>query len=137
MTKKNFITLLLSTVGGILFALGMCMAMIPEWNTFTQGVVVGCIGLVVLIIMLLVRRKHGRQIHYCQVHGKDYRYDPSQYCRYCCAWFWYVSGYGLEQYGTGHCAGYCWNCIAAVSGSSGKGLEVNLHLDGNGRKFYG
>lgn len=57
MTKKNFITLLLSTVGGILFALGMCMAMIPEWNTFTQGVVVGCIGLVVLIIMLLVRRK--------------------------------------------------------------------------------
>jgi hypothetical protein len=57
MTKKNFITLLLSMVGGILFALGMCMAMIPEWNTFTQGVVVGCIGLVVLIIMLLVRRK--------------------------------------------------------------------------------
>lgn len=57
MTKKNFITLLLSTVGGILFALGMCMAMIPEWNAFTQGVVVGCIGLVVLIIMFLVRRK--------------------------------------------------------------------------------
>ncbi len=57
MTKKNFITLLLSTVGGILFALGMCMAMIPEWNASTQGIVVGCIGLVVLIIMILVRRK--------------------------------------------------------------------------------
>lgn len=57
MTKKNFITLLLSTVGGILFALGMCMAMIPEWNAFTQGVAVGCIGLVVLIAMILVRRK--------------------------------------------------------------------------------
>ncbi len=57
MTKKNFITLLLSTVGGILFALGMCMAMIPEWNAFTQGIVVGCIGLVVLITMILVRRK--------------------------------------------------------------------------------
>ncbi len=57
MTKKNFITLILSTIGGILFALGMCMAMIPEWNAFTQGVAVGCVGLVVLAAMILVRRK--------------------------------------------------------------------------------
>ena len=57
MTKKNFITLILSTVGGIVFALGMCMAMIPEWNALKQGIVVGCVGLVVLAIMILVRRK--------------------------------------------------------------------------------
>lgn len=57
MTKKNFITLILSTVGGILFALGMCMTMLPEWNAFTQGIVVGCVGLAVLVVMLLVRRK--------------------------------------------------------------------------------
>jgi len=57
MTKKNFITLILSTVGGILFALGMCMAMLPEWNAFTQGIVVGCIGLVALVSMILIRRK--------------------------------------------------------------------------------
>lgn len=57
MSKKNFISLILGTVGGILFALGMCMAMIPEWNAFTQGIVVGCIGAVILIVMLLVRRK--------------------------------------------------------------------------------
>lgn len=30
MKKKDFITLVMSTVGGILFALGMCMALIPE-----------------------------------------------------------------------------------------------------------
>lgn len=59
MTKKNFITLILSTVGGILFALGMCMAMLPEWNVFRQGIAVGCIGLAVLLIMVLVRRKMG------------------------------------------------------------------------------
>lgn len=59
MTKKNFVTLILSTVGGILFVLGMCMAMLPEWNAFTQGVVVGSVGLVVLIAMILVRRKMG------------------------------------------------------------------------------
>lgn len=33
------------------------MAMIPEWNTFTQGIVVGCVGAVILLIMLMVRRK--------------------------------------------------------------------------------
>lgn len=59
MTKKNFITLILSTVGGILFALGMCMAMLPEWNVFMQGVVVGCVGILVLIAMILVRHKMG------------------------------------------------------------------------------
>lgn len=57
MSKKNFVSLILGTVGGILFALGMCMAMLPEWGAFTQGIVVGCVGLVVLLVMLIVRRK--------------------------------------------------------------------------------
>ena len=57
MKKKDFVTLMMSVVGGILFALGMCMALLPEWNAMTQGVVTGAIGLVVLLVMLLVRRK--------------------------------------------------------------------------------
>ena len=57
MKKKDFVTLMMSVVGGILFALGMCMALLPEWNAMTQGVVIGAIGLVVLLVMLLVRRK--------------------------------------------------------------------------------
>lgn len=47
MKKKDFITLVMSTVGGILFALGMCMALIPEWAAMTQGIVIGAIGAVV------------------------------------------------------------------------------------------
>lgn len=57
MKKKDFVTLLLSTVGGILFALGMCMALLPEWGAMTQGIVIGAVGLLVLAVMLMVRRK--------------------------------------------------------------------------------
>ena len=57
MKKENFVSLVLGTVGGILFSLGMCMALVEEWAAFKQGVVVGAIGAVILIIMLFVRRK--------------------------------------------------------------------------------
>jgi uncharacterized membrane protein YeaQ/YmgE (transglycosylase-associated protein family) len=57
MKKKDFVTLILSTVGGILFALGMCMGLIPEWNALTQGIIIGVIGAVILLAMVLVRRK--------------------------------------------------------------------------------
>lgn len=57
MKKKDFVTLLMSTVGGILFALGMCMALLPEWGAMAQGIVIGAVGLVVLAVMFMVRRK--------------------------------------------------------------------------------
>ncbi len=57
MKKKDFVTLIMSTVGGILFALGMCMGLIPEWGAFKQGIVIGVVGVVILLTMVLVRRK--------------------------------------------------------------------------------
>ena len=57
MSKKNFVSLILGTIGGILFALGMCLAMLPEWGAFTQGIIVGCIGAVILLALVLIRRK--------------------------------------------------------------------------------
>lgn len=57
MKKSTFIAMILGTIGGILFALGMCMVLIPEWNAFKPGVVMGCIGIVVLLIMVIVWRK--------------------------------------------------------------------------------
>ncbi len=70
MSKKNFLSLILGTVGGILFALGMCMALLPEWNTFTQGIVVGCIGVVVLLAMVIVRRKMDGKPVFVKLSGK-------------------------------------------------------------------
>lgn len=57
MKKENFVSLILGTIGGILFSLGMCMALVEEWAAFNQGVVVGVIGAAILIVMLIVRRK--------------------------------------------------------------------------------
>lgn len=57
MKKSTFIAMILGTIGGILFALGMCMALIPEWNAFRPGVIMGTIGVVVLLIMVFVWRK--------------------------------------------------------------------------------
>lgn len=57
MKKENFVSLILGTVGGILFAIGMCMCLLPEWNAFTQGIAVAVIGMAVLRAMLIVRRR--------------------------------------------------------------------------------
>ena len=57
MKKSNFVTLVMSTVGGILLAIGMCMCLLPEWNAFRPGIVLGSAGLVVLLAMAAVRRK--------------------------------------------------------------------------------
>ena len=57
MKKSSFVAMILGTIGGILFALGMCMALIPEWNAFRPGVIMGVVGAVVLLIMVLVWRK--------------------------------------------------------------------------------
>lgn len=57
MSKQNFITLILGTIGGILFALGLCMALLPEWNALKPGIILGLAGLLVLLLLVLVRRK--------------------------------------------------------------------------------
>lgn len=54
MKKSSFVALILGTVSGVLFALGMCMALLPEWNAFTEGVIFGAVGIVLGIITLLI-----------------------------------------------------------------------------------
>lgn len=57
MKKSSFVALLLGTVSGVLFALGMCMALISEWNSFRPGVVLSGAGLLLGIVTVLVWRK--------------------------------------------------------------------------------
>lgn len=57
MKKSSFVAMVLGTVSGVLFALGMCMALIPEWDAFQPGIIFGCVGLVLGLITLIVWRK--------------------------------------------------------------------------------
>ena len=54
MKKSSFVALLLGTVSGVLFALGMCMALLPEWNAFREGVIFGSVGIVLGVVTALI-----------------------------------------------------------------------------------
>ena len=54
MKKSSFVALLMGTISGVLFALGMCMALLPEWNAFMEGVILGGAGMVLGVITLIV-----------------------------------------------------------------------------------
>ncbi|MCM1334613.1 MAG: hypothetical protein NC084_10025 [Bacteroides sp.] len=56
MKKKNFISLILGTIGGLLFAIGMCMCLLPEWNAFYPGVAAAAVGAAILVVLWIVRR---------------------------------------------------------------------------------
>ncbi|MBQ8683006.1 MAG: hypothetical protein IJ518_00635 [Clostridia bacterium] len=54
MKKSSFVALVMGTVSGVLFALGMCMALLPEWDAFMEGVIFGGVGLILGVATLLV-----------------------------------------------------------------------------------
>lgn len=57
MKKSSFVAMVLGTAGAVLFALGMCMALIPEWHAFQAGIIFGCIGLLLGIVTIIIWRK--------------------------------------------------------------------------------
>lgn len=57
MKKDTLLEIILGTVGGLIFAIGMCMCLISEWNMFKPGVVVAIIGFIVLLFIIPVYKK--------------------------------------------------------------------------------
>lgn len=54
MKKSSFLATILGTISGVIFALGMCMALIPEWNAFQPGVIFGTLGLLLGFITYMI-----------------------------------------------------------------------------------
>ena len=57
MKKSSFVALVMGTIGGVFAALGMCMCLLPDWNAFRPGVIMGCVGLAMLLLMVIVWRR--------------------------------------------------------------------------------
>ena len=124
MKKSNFDAMILGTIGGILFALGMCMALIPEWNAFRQGVVMGGgsrpsgaadhgTGL----------EKNGEEKSDPPVRQND-RDNTAGDSRGSASWRGNVPDYGMEQYDPGHCDRNCGNCFAFMSDSPYQRIKI-------------
>ena len=93
--------MILGTVSGILFALGMCMTLISEWDAFLQGIILGCVGLLLGLITLIVWRK--------TEHKAPIRISGKQVLTIV------VGTIGVLSFGTGMCFGMVWeNMIAGI-----------------------
>lgn len=57
MKKSSFTAMILGTVSMVLFALGMCMTLLPQWDAFLPGVAAGCAGLILGLVTVIVWRK--------------------------------------------------------------------------------
>lgn len=54
MKKDTLLEIILGTIGGLIFAVGMCMCLLPEWNMFIAGVIVAIIGFIILLCIIPV-----------------------------------------------------------------------------------
>lgn len=64
MKKETLLEIILGTIGGLVFAIGMCMCLIPEWNMFKVGVIVAIIGFIILLCIIPVyKSSHPKKTH--------------------------------------------------------------------------
>lgn len=57
MKKETLLEIILGTTGGLIFAIGMCMCLIKEWNLLSVGVVVTIIGSIILLSIIPISRQ--------------------------------------------------------------------------------
>lgn len=57
MKKETLLEIIIGTVGGLIFSIGMCMGLIEEWNLLKEGIVVGIIGFIILLCIIPVYKK--------------------------------------------------------------------------------
>ena len=64
MKKETLLEIILGTIGGLVFAIGLTMCLIPEWNLFKTGVVVAILGFIILLCIIPVyRSNHPKKDH--------------------------------------------------------------------------
>lgn len=57
MKKSSLFVMMFGTTVMLLFSLGMCMALISQWQVMPLGIFLGCLGMALLLITWLIYRK--------------------------------------------------------------------------------
>ncbi len=73
MKKNQFIKLIIGVVAGLIFSLGMCMCLLPKWNSFTLGVILTAVGGIILLAMwaiLFIKNAKNRKPINWKIVGK-------------------------------------------------------------------
>lgn len=70
MKKETLLELILGTIGGLVFAVGMCMCLVEEWHLFKVGVIVSIIGFIILLSIIPVYRKNHPKKHHGLVNSR-------------------------------------------------------------------
>ena len=94
MKKGNVVIIIMSMISVLLLASGVCMMLIPAWNAFLQGIVVGIAGLLLGVITLLVGRKVAKK-EPIKLRAKTLS-------------LWILGILGLLLFGTGLCLYLVW-----------------------------
>ena len=68
MKKETLLEIILGTIGGLVFAVGMTMILVPEWNILKQGIVVGVVGFIILLCIIPVYRSHHQRIEHTPIN---------------------------------------------------------------------
>lgn len=54
--RETLLEIILRTIGGLIFSIGMCMCLIPEWNAFTIGFITAIVGFIILLAIIPIYR---------------------------------------------------------------------------------
>ena len=114
MKKSSFAAMVLGTVSVVLFALGRCMTLIPEWNAFMPGVIFGCAGLIFGLITLIVWRR--------MEHKEPIRIDSKTILTVV------IGAVGALALGVGMCLSMVWGKMVMGVGIGLVGIVVLLCL---------
>ena len=52
MKKETLLEIILGTIGGLIFAIGMCMCLVTKWDMLKPGVIVAIMSLIFLYMLL-------------------------------------------------------------------------------------
>ncbi len=64
MKKETLLEIILGIIGGLIFAIGMCMCLIAEWNMLKAGIIVSIIGFIILLFIIPVyKSSHPQKAH--------------------------------------------------------------------------